>query len=57
MLYTLAIQNNNGFTTGEYRADTEPVVGETVTVTLHDHNGHIIQVGGTVVEILDAKEY
>lgn len=57
MLYTLAIQNNNGFTTGEYRADTEPVVGETVTVTLHDYNGRLIQVSGTVVEILETKEY
>jgi hypothetical protein len=56
MLYTLAIQNNNGFTTGEYRADTAPAVGDTVTVNLHDQNGQFIAVTGAVVEILDIRE-
>jgi hypothetical protein len=57
MLYTLAIQNDTGISTGKYRSDTEPVIGKSVTVNLHDQNGRLIQVSGTVVEILETKEY
>ncbi len=56
--YHIAIRDASGeVSTGDYRSDTEPVVGETVTVNLHDHNGHLIKVIGAVVEILETKEY
>lgn len=47
----VAIEYDGEISTGEV-VDGTPVVGESVTIALHDENGMQVEQTGTVVEVL-----
>jgi|688.fasta_scaffold560082_3 hypothetical protein len=58
MIYILAILDTEGEeSTGLLRSDTEPVVGQAVTIEGSDCNGNHVALTGKVIEILDIREY
>jgi len=54
MKYTIRLHDN---TVGSMDSSTVPVIGNTVTVALHDENGMPINVTGIVAEILRESDY